>query len=111
MQIAIDKVEAADAETAIKTASNGMTSNLSISPPSGAPDRDGWVILRQGAAHDHRRPHHQEHRRDAGVLLAAIAQTGVAPSAICLHVAQDMRVAEVTLKGSTAYNVLTSPAA
>ena len=43
--------------------------------------------------------------------LAAIAQTGVEPSAICLHVAQDMRVAEVTLKGSTAYDVLTSPAA
>ena len=43
--------------------------------------------------------------------LAAIAQTGVEPSAICLHVAQDMRVAEVTLKdGSTAYDVLTSPA-
>ena len=36
--------------------------------------------------------------------LAAIAQTGVEPSAICLHVAQDMRVAEVTLKdGSTVY--------
>ena len=28
--------------------------------------------------------------------LAAIAQTGVEPAAICLHVAQDMRVAEIT---------------
>ena len=36
--------------------------------------------------------------------LAATAQTGIEPSAICLHVAQDMRVAEITLKdGSTAY--------
>jgi hypothetical protein len=44
--------------------------------------------------------------------LAAIAQTGVEPSAIRLHVAQDMRVAEIRLKdGSTAYDVLTSPAA
>ena len=30
--------------------------------------------------------------------LAAIAQTGVEPSAICLHVAQDMRVAESHLR-------------
>ena len=44
--------------------------------------------------------------------LAAIAQTGVEPAAICLHVAQDLRVAEIALKdGSTAYDVLTSPAA
>ena len=44
--------------------------------------------------------------------LAAIAQTGVEPSAICLHVAQDMRVAEITLKdGSTAYDVLIASAA
>ena len=44
--------------------------------------------------------------------LAAIAQTGVEPSAICLHVAQDMRVAEITLKdGSRAYDVLIASAA
>ena len=44
--------------------------------------------------------------------LAAIAQTGVEPAAICLHVAQDMRVAEVTLRdGSTAYDVLIAAAA
>ena len=44
--------------------------------------------------------------------LAAIAQTGVEPSAICLHVAQDMHVDEITLSdGSKVYDVLTSPAA
>jgi hypothetical protein len=43
---------------------------------------------------------------------AALAAAHADPSAIRLHVAQDMRVAEVTLKdGSTAYDVLTSPAA
>ena len=44
--------------------------------------------------------------------LAAVAQTAVEPAAICLHVAQDMRVAEVTLRdGSTAYDVLIATAA
>ena len=44
--------------------------------------------------------------------LAAIAQTGVEPTAICLHVAQEMRVAEITLKdGSKAYDVLIAAAA
>ena len=44
--------------------------------------------------------------------LAAIAQTGVEPAAICLHVAQDMRVAEVTLRdGSTSFDVLIAAAA
>ena len=39
--------------------------------------------------------------------LAAVAQTYVEPAAICLHVAQEMRVAEITLKdGSRAYDVL-----
>jgi len=44
--------------------------------------------------------------------LAAVAQTGVEPSAICLHVAHEMHVAEVTLKdGSMAYDVLIAAAA
>ena len=44
--------------------------------------------------------------------LAAIAQTGVEPAAICLHVAQEMRVAEIALRdGSTAYDVLIAAAA
>ena len=44
--------------------------------------------------------------------LAAIAQTGVEPSAICLHVAQDMHVDEITLSdGRKVYDVLTSPTA
>jgi hypothetical protein len=39
--------------------------------------------------------------------LAAVAQTYVEPAAIRLHVAQEMRVAEITLKdGSRAYDVL-----
>jgi hypothetical protein len=39
--------------------------------------------------------------------LAAVAQTYAEPTAICLHVAQDMRVAEITLKdGSRAFDVL-----
>jgi hypothetical protein len=39
--------------------------------------------------------------------MAAVAQTYVEPAAICLHVAQEMRVAEITLKdGSRAYDVL-----
>ena len=39
--------------------------------------------------------------------LAAVAQTYVEPAALCLHVAQEMRVAEITLKdGSRAYDVL-----
>ena len=39
--------------------------------------------------------------------LAAVARTYVEPAAICLHVAQEMRVAEITLKdGSRAYDVL-----
>ena len=44
--------------------------------------------------------------------LAAIAQTGIEPSAICLHVAQDMRVAETTrADGRKVFDVLVSPAA
>ena len=38
--------------------------------------------------------------------LAAVAQTYVEPAAICLHVAQEMRVAEITLKdGSRTFDV------
>ena len=44
--------------------------------------------------------------------LAAVAQTGVEPAAICLHVAQEMLVAEVTLRdGSTSFDVLIAAAA
>ena len=44
--------------------------------------------------------------------LAAVAETGVEPTAICLHVAQEMRVAEVTLRdGSTSFDVLIAAAA
>ena len=44
--------------------------------------------------------------------LAAVGQTYVEPAAICLHVAQDVRVTEVTLRdGSTTYDVLISAAA
>ena len=44
--------------------------------------------------------------------LAAIARTGVEPSAICLRVPQDMHVDEITLSdASKVYDVLTSPAA
>ena len=39
--------------------------------------------------------------------LAAVAQTCVEPAAIRLHLAQEMRVAEITLKdGSRAFDVL-----
>ena len=41
--------------------------------------------------------------------LAAIARAGVEPSAICLHIPQDMRVDEIThADGRKAYEVLTS---
>ena len=41
-----------------------------------------------------------------------MAQTGVAPATILLHVPQDMRVDEITLAdGRKVYDVLTSPAA
>ena len=44
--------------------------------------------------------------------LAAVAQTYVEPAAIYLHVAQEMRVAEIALRdGSTAYDVLIAAAA
>ena len=44
--------------------------------------------------------------------LAAIAQTGVEPSAIRLRIPQDMHVDEITLSdGSKVYDVLTPPAA
>jgi len=41
--------------------------------------------------------------------LAAIASAGVEPSAIRMHIPQDMRVAEIThANGRKAYEVLTS---
>ena len=44
--------------------------------------------------------------------LAAIARTGVKPSAIRLHVPQEMRVAKITRSdGNKAYDVMISAAA